>query len=78
MKNLNFMIVALLLMIPSPVIPSGTPPPEASLSGRITDKKTGEALAGVIVYFPDLKTGTVLVANDDSTLENGIHRYRAE
>jgi len=59
MKNLNFMIVALLLMIPSPVIPSGTPPPEASLSGRITDKKTGEALAGVIVYFPDLKTGAV-------------------
>jgi iron complex outermembrane receptor protein len=59
MKNLNLIIVILLLMIPGRVIPSGTPPPEASLSGRITDKKTGESLAGVIVYFPDLKTGTV-------------------
>ncbi len=31
---------------------------KGSLSGRITDKKTGEPLPGVNIYFPDLKTGT--------------------
>lgn len=31
----------------------------ATLSGKITDKKTGEALPGVNIYFPDLKTGTI-------------------
>jgi len=32
--------------------------PEASFSGKIIDKNTGETLAGVIIYLPDLKTGT--------------------
>jgi iron complex outermembrane receptor protein len=31
---------------------------KGSLSGKITDKKTGEPLPGVNIYFPDLKTGT--------------------
>ncbi|HNP98886.1 MAG TPA: carboxypeptidase-like regulatory domain-containing protein, partial [Bacteroidia bacterium] len=31
---------------------------QTTLSGRITDSVTGEALPGVSVYFPDLKTGT--------------------
>ncbi len=30
----------------------------ASLSGKITDKKTGDVLTGVTIYIPDLKTGT--------------------
>ncbi|MEO7922707.1 MAG: TonB-dependent receptor [Chitinophagaceae bacterium] len=29
-----------------------------SLSGKVTDSKTGEALPGATVYFPDLRTGT--------------------
>ena len=35
----------------------------ASLSGNITDKKSGESLVGVTVYLPDLKTGTVTDIN---------------
>ncbi|MGB3153908.1 MAG: TonB-dependent receptor [Chitinophagaceae bacterium] len=31
--------------------------PKLSLSGKITDAKTGEPLAGASIYFPDLRTG---------------------
>lgn len=31
----------------------------ASLSGKVTDKVSGELLPGVSIYFPDLKTGTL-------------------
>lgn len=31
----------------------------AHLSGKITEKSSGEPIPGVTVYFPDLKTGTV-------------------
>lgn len=31
----------------------------AHLSGKVTDKASGESLPGVTIYFPDLKTGTV-------------------
>ena len=31
---------------------------KASLAGTITDKQTGQPLAGVAIYFPDLRTGT--------------------
>ena len=29
------------------------------LSGKVTDKVTGELLTGVSIYFPNLKTGTI-------------------
>jgi iron complex outermembrane recepter protein len=32
---------------------------KTSLSGKITDKETGESIIGATVYFPDLKTGAV-------------------
>lgn len=32
---------------------------KAQLSGRVTDKVSGELLPGVSIYFPDLKTGTL-------------------
>ncbi|MDP4275449.1 MAG: carboxypeptidase-like regulatory domain-containing protein, partial [Bacteroidota bacterium] len=32
---------------------------KTSLSGKITDKQSGEALTGVLIYIPDLKTGTI-------------------
>ena len=34
-----------------------------TLSGKVTDAKTGESLAGTTIYFPDLRTG-VASAND--------------
>lgn len=40
-------------------------PDRITLTGKITNKKTGESLAGVNVYFPDLKTGAV--SNFDGT-----------
>jgi iron complex outermembrane receptor protein len=36
---------------------------KGSLTGMITDKKTGEPLPGVNIYFPDLKTGTTTDAD---------------
>ncbi|HYX06709.1 MAG TPA: TonB-dependent receptor [Bacteroidales bacterium] len=41
----------------TPVVPSG------SLTGIITDERSGDRLVGVNVYFPDLKTGTITDAN---------------
>jgi iron complex outermembrane receptor protein len=32
---------------------------KATLSGKVTDKKTGDAIPGVSIYLPDLKTGTI-------------------
>ena len=37
----------------------------ASLSGKVTNKSSGESLPGVSIYFPDLKTGTL--TNSDGT-----------
>ena len=34
-----------------------------SISGKITDDKTGEALIGAIVYIPDLKSGVTTDLN---------------
>ena len=38
---------------------------KTSLSGKVTDKQTGQTLPGVSLYIPDLKTGTV--SNVDGT-----------
>ncbi|MFT3845419.1 MAG: TonB-dependent receptor [Lacibacter sp.] len=38
-------------------IQSNILPEKAALSGKITDGKTGEALAGATVFFPDLRIG---------------------
>ena len=32
---------------------------QVSITGKITDKSTGEALLGATIFIPDLKTGTV-------------------
>ncbi len=41
----------------------------AHLSGKITDKTTGETLPGVSIYFPDLKTGTVTLSDGSYFIE---------
>jgi len=43
---------------------------KASLSGKITDRKTGEPLPGVSIYFPDLKTGTSSGTDGKYKIEN--------
>ena len=40
------------------------------LTGKITDKKTGSALAGVTVYIPDLKLGAVTDEDGKYTIKN--------
>ena len=45
-------------------------PAKNTLSGKVTDKKTGLVLDGASVYFPDLKTGTVTNANGNYVINN--------
>lgn len=40
------------------------------LSGKITDKKTGETLPAAEIYIPDLKTGTISDANGNYKIGN--------
>jgi iron complex outermembrane receptor protein len=49
-------------------IPSN--PDKTTLSGKVTDKKTGEPLPGVTVYITDLKTGAVSDASGRYKIEN--------
>jgi iron complex outermembrane receptor protein len=40
------------------------------LTGRITDQKTGEAIAGATIYIPELKTGAIADGNGGYTIDN--------
>jgi iron complex outermembrane recepter protein len=41
-----------------------------SFSGRITDKNTGNPLAGVSVYFSDVRVGAITAANGNFSISN--------
>ena len=43
---------------------------KTTLTGKITDLKTGEALPGVSIYIADLKTGTTSLADGTYKIEN--------
>lgn len=43
---------------------------KASLSGKIIDKVTGNTIPGVIIYIPDLKTGTISKSDGTYILDN--------
>lgn len=58
---LPLLIAALLLYTPFAFAVSA----KTSLSGKITDKQTGQTIPGVSIFIPDLKTGTV--SNVDGT-----------
>ena len=49
---------------------SAIPEQKTSLTGNITDKQTGEALPGVTIYIPDLKTGAVSTIDGTYKIEN--------
>lgn len=41
-----------------------------SLSGKVTDKRSGEALVGVAIFFPGLQTGTVTDVDGKYSIDN--------
>lgn len=43
---------------------------KTKLSGIVSDKKTGEKIAGASIYFPDLQTGTTSDTNGSYTINN--------
>ncbi|HSH64415.1 MAG TPA: TonB-dependent receptor plug domain-containing protein, partial [Bacteroidia bacterium] len=56
MKKFSIYIVLLFLLA---TLPSIAVPGKTSLTGKITDKETGQSIPGVTIYIPDLKTGAV-------------------
>ena len=54
----------------TPVPVSATDIENVVLSGKITDAKTGEPLAGASVYLPDLKTGTAANRQGEYIIRN--------
>ena len=40
------------------------------LTGKITDEKTGESVAGATIYIPELKTGAIADQNGEYKIEN--------
>ena len=49
---------------------TGVTPIKTKLSGIVTDKKTGEKIAGASIYFPDLQAGTTTDAKGSFTINN--------
>lgn len=43
---------------------------KTTLTGQVTDQKTGEAMPGVLIYFPDLETGTSTDASGHYHIED--------
>ena len=62
-RKIIFLICINLLLISSGFTLPYTGTSNTSLSGKVTDKATGESLPGVSIYFPDMKTGTITNAN---------------
>ena len=70
MKSILVICSILMLLFPFYLIAESTGSLKGSLSGKITDKKTGEALPGVNIYFPDLKTGTTTDIDGNYKIDN--------
>jgi iron complex outermembrane receptor protein len=70
MKSKLVICAILLLLIPVYPDAKRTESLKGSLSGKIRDKKTGEVLPGVNIYFPDLKTGTTTDKDGNYKIDN--------
>ena len=70
MKSILVIGSVLLLLLPFYLFAENTGSLKGSLSGKITDKKTGDALPGVNIYFPDLKTGTTTDTDGNFTIDH--------
>ncbi|MGZ4033421.1 MAG: TonB-dependent receptor [Bacteroidia bacterium] len=69
MKKIYFLILIILSFV-SGDCSAITEIGKASLTGKITDKQTGEGIPGVTIYIPDLKTGGVTDVNGIYKLDN--------
>jgi len=58
MKNILKIFIGMLICISITQHTSAAENSKTFLTGKITDKETGEVIPGVSIYFPDLKTGT--------------------
>lgn len=65
-----FLISIIVLLLPFIVTAAPADAAKTSLTGKVTDAKTGESLPGVSIYFPDLMTGTVTDMNGNFKVDN--------
>ncbi|MFA5973112.1 MAG: TonB-dependent receptor [Lentimicrobiaceae bacterium] len=70
MKKLILLVGILLFISTMSFARLESMPGKATLSGKITDSKTGETLPGVTIYIPDLKTGTFSNIDGTYKIEN--------
>ncbi len=71
MNKIFFLLILILALLTCKVFSENDPiTGKKTLSGRITDKKTGESFPGVSIYIPDLKTGTISNADGTYKIEN--------
>lgn len=68
--NLKMRKIILLIVLPAVTFLNSAAAGKTTLTGKITDRKTGEALPGVSIYFPDLKTGSTSLADGTYKIEN--------
>ena len=67
---MNRISVVLLLMLVCIGVMAEPLKGSGSLSGKVTDKRSGEALVGVAIFFPGLQTGTVTDADGKYSIDN--------
>lgn len=70
MKISYIIIILLFLFCSNTTFATDVTPTKTTLTGKITDKKTGQGIVGASVYFPDLQSGTTSDANGNYTITN--------
>ncbi|TAL58373.1 MAG: TonB-dependent receptor [Bacteroidetes bacterium] len=68
--TINIVLLITMVIPPVPFVFASITQGKTSLSGKITDKETGEGIPGVSVYFPDMKTGTITKADGTYFIDN--------
>ncbi|MBA3705176.1 MAG: TonB-dependent receptor [Bacteroidetes bacterium] len=70
MKKISHLIFIIVLLITNTTSAFNMESIKTSLSGKITDKQTGESIPGAAIYISDLKTGTVSGIDGSYKIEN--------
>ena len=58
MKKSSLILISIFILFSTATFATGVNSTKTSLSGIISDKKTGETIVGAVLYIPDLQTGT--------------------